>query len=164
MSDQSRIAEIIDAAAACGRRVTGIEAAFGVGTGLVTDPYTGQPVPASVSNALDIGPGVVEVRWPTAWSIKWLSATVCEWSWSVPVDVSLLGPDLPTLLSRGVPLMTSFVEMFARYGQLCDPSGAPRCNSALITGGLPRLDPPRLEMTLTVTERLNFDLAPGGTL
>ena len=159
MPDVSRLPEIIDASAAVAHRITGIESAFGVGTGDVVDLYTGLAVPAQPSNALSIGPGVHVSRWPRSWSIKWLSATVCEITWLIPMDVSLLGPDLPTLLSQAAALLTAYVAMFAQYSQL-----GGRCNSALITGGQPRQDPPTLELDLTVVERLNFELQPGGVI
>ena len=159
MSDVSRLPDIIDASAAVAHRIAGVESVFGVGNGQVVDLYTGLPVPAAPSNAQAIGPGVHVSYWPSAWAIRWISATVCEITWTIPMDLTLLGPDIPTLLSQGAPMLVAYVETFAQYSQL-----GGRCNSALITGGRPRQDPPAVEFTLTVVERLNFDLQPGGSV
>lgn len=163
MSDHSRLPEIIDASAAVARRITGVAVDFGVGSGLVIDIYTGLAVPAAPSNVLEIGPGVHVSRWPQSVSIRWLSATVCELTWPIPMELSVIGPDEPTLLANAIPFVAAYVEQFAQYAQLADSHG-PRCNSALITASQPLADPPRIRFTLTAVERLNFDVTPGGTV
>jgi hypothetical protein len=165
MSDVSQLPDIIDASAAVARRITGVLAAFGVGNGQVIDAYTSLPIPAAPSDALDLGPGTHVSYWPSAVAIKWLSATVCEITWTIPMKLALMGPDLATLLSQGAPMIAAYLATFAQYSQLCRPSdGLPRCNSALITGAQPRQDPPAVEFVLTAVERLNFDLQPGGVI
>lgn len=165
MADTTAIAEIIDATAALARRITGVASAYGVGSGLVTDIYSGQPVPAAPSNALAIGPGVHVSRWPEPPAIRYLSATVAEYVWQIPMDLSLVGPDLATLLPEAIVFFARYTTMFAQHSQLLRASdGTPRCNSALITSARPRQDPPTLEFVLTVVERLNLDLLPGGTV
>ena len=161
MSDVSLLPDIIDASAAVAHRVSGVESVYGVGHGSVIDTYTGKAIPAAPSNALEIGPNVHVSGWPKSVTIRWLSATVCELTWPIPMSLSLNAPDEPTLLSLAAPMLGLYIATFAQYGQLAGIDG-PRANSALITASSPAMGPPRIDFILTAVERLNFDLQPGG--
>lgn len=158
MSDVSRIADIVDASAAVARQITGIAWAFGVGAGTVLDPYTGQPIAAPQG---DPEPFTHVSEMPRAPVIAWLSATVTEVTWAVPMFLYVRMADYPTLLRTLVPFYGAYLGAFSQDMQLMGTANDARITAFAIGGGPDDGKPPYLAITLTVRERLDFENLPG---
>jgi hypothetical protein len=155
MTDVSRIPDIVDASAYIAHLVTGVKAVWGVGCG-VTLPagfkvhaFPGQPA-EDYTHVSDM---------PDAPSVKWISATVTEITWSIPMALFVSANDLGEARRRLAPFYGPYLTMFSQHTQLLGI-----VNSALLTAFRITEESGTwvaLRMVLTAIERLNFSTAAG---
>lgn len=156
--DASRIVDIVDASAAVARGITGIVGAFGLGGGTVLDPYTGQPIRAPYGN---VEPFTHVSEIPPAPAVAWISATVTEVTWQVPMFLYVAVADYQTLLQVVSPFYARYLGAFSQNTQLLGTANDAVISRFAVGGGPEDKRPPYLAMTLTVKERLNFENQPG---
>jgi hypothetical protein len=159
MSDLVRIADIVDASAAVARTITGIAWAFGVGNGTVLDPYTGNQIQPPQGDPEPFTHVSELPRSPAG--ITWLSATVTEITWLVPMFLYVRMADYPTLLRTFAPFYGRYLGTFSQDMQLLGTANDARITGFTVGGGPDDGKPPFLGMTLTVRERLDFENLPG---
>lgn len=156
MPDVSKIDQIVDASAYVASLISGIKAVYGCGSGATFG------TPAAAINAFAGDPREPFVHFselPGAPSVRHLSRTVTEVTWSIPMYLFLAAGDPDSARVEAAPFYAKYLTTFSQHTQL---EGT--VNSALITGfALAKVLEGTwyaIQMTLTAIERLDLNNAP----
>ncbi len=155
MTDVSKIDQIVDASAYVASLVTGVKTVWGVDSGWVGPgsyrvlAFPGEPA-EDYTHVSDM---------PGAPSVRWISATVTELTWAIPMALYIGTNDLAEARRRLAPFYGRYLTAFSQHTQLISI-----VNSALITAFQITQEVATwvaLKMTLTAIERLNLQTAAG---